>query len=184
MISKAELFVAQTHLCLDDPDGPFTMGKPAETADWLCEHIVAATEIEQEGDRPRHILVELDDGSSVAVAFPDESAGAVRIACADDLERDGDWTDEGVSWVLVGDQPGADRYREALNQTILDAPHPVEFLLSGRAQAYERWADAMARALSGKSGQLAKTAAQKMWQTMTTRRQDLRGEQTKRSRKT
>ena len=184
MISKAELFVAQTHLCLDDPDGPLTMGQPAETADWLCEHIVAATEIEQEGERPRHFLIELDDGSSVAVAFPDENAGAVRIACAEDLERDGDWTEEGVSWVLAGGQPGAARYREALNQTIMDAPHPVEFLLSGRAQAYERWADVMARALSGQTGQLAKKAAQEMWREMTTRRQDLHGEDTKRSAKT
>ena len=118
-ISIADIFVAQSHLVVDDPDGPYTCGSPEETVEWMEQHLIGMSQVPRQGDQPAHTILMIRDGSGVAVVVEGET---LRIAADSGLDDEPDWSEAGDAWVRIGGQPGATQYREALDRIIGLAP--------------------------------------------------------------
>ena len=161
--NTAQLFVAQTQLCLDDPDGEYTAGTPQEVIAWVAEYIVAATDVDPCADTPGHMSLALTDGSAIIVVPVENDTPTARIACIADIVAHADWSGEGPAWVSVGGQPEATRYLELLYAVVTAAPHPAEIVLAARAQSYRSWANTMLAATAGQHGQHAMRAASDAW---------------------
>ena len=82
----AELFVTQTHLALDDPDGPYTCGTPQEVADWLSGHIAGVLLRPPDEYRPQRYVIDLDDNSSVVVVPNPGSRDEAKVGNLNDLK--------------------------------------------------------------------------------------------------
>lgn len=121
-ISVAEIFVAQSHLAVDDPEGSATMGAPEQVVAWASGHVLAASTREWSDRAPTHSLIEFHDGSAVAVV---RRASSVRVANQSEVRARSDWGSEHHAWVQIGGQPLAGRYERALDTLIANAPHPA-----------------------------------------------------------
>ena len=174
IITTAELFVAQAHLSLDDPDGPYTTGTPAETVDALAKHIRAATIVEQEGRIPEHMVLDLNDGSSMKIVPAEQGSETLRVACSEAIEETSDWSEEHPAWVIIGDQPEAEQFRKRLYQVAADAPHPTEVPMACREKPCGEWTNTMLAAAAGKHGSLATAAAASKCRGMSERRAEIR----------
>lgn len=169
-ITKADLFVTQTHLCLDDPRGPWTAGRPSDVIGWAVDHVRAVTERPGQGELPSHFLVELDDDSGVVVTEP-TIEGHVGIATLHSLGPPVDWTEESGAFLMIGGQPDARRYLSCLTELIRSAPRPSEVIGHARRHSFDYWAETLTDSLGGERGPAAQETAQDAWAKMSERRQ-------------
>ena len=159
----AELFVTQTHLALDDPEGPYTCGSPQEVADWRGTHITSVSTRPADETRPRRHVIDLDDESAVVVVIDGRASDSARIGELGSLNAPGQWAPESEAWVLVGGQPGAERFVEVLTHVMAKAPHADEIVSNPRDVAAAECANTMIEARSGRHGAEARRAAHAVW---------------------
>lgn len=161
----SELFVTQTHLSLDDPEGPYTCGKPTEVADWLQEYITAVADRPADETRPERRVIDLVDESALVVVFQEQETKIARVADLRHLRSRDDWNADSDAWVLIGGQPGAQGFIERLADILEEAEHPEQILLGEEAEPGE-WAETLINARRGELGAEARRTAHGIWEGM------------------
>lgn len=175
MITIAELFVSQTHLTLDDEDGPYTTGTVSEVIDWVAQKVVSASQTFNTGrkyERPQHYLMELEDNSAVVVVI-DHSTKEAWVANKAEIKDDDDWDLESEVWVLVGGQRNAEEYVARIRDCIIQAPHPDSIIRSPQEHSFSVWADTVIIGAQGEMGTRASGAANVAKHGMQRRRADI-----------